>query len=96
MGRFDQIWGPPRPGLPARSPRVVRRPSRSRLAGAPHRGRSVAKAKRTQRSGARETAANVGYEAQLWQVGDALRGSMDAAEYKRVCLGLRGGKSIDA
>jgi type I restriction enzyme M protein len=28
------------------------------------------------------TAANVGYEAQLWQMADALRGSMDAAEYK--------------
>ncbi len=30
------------------------------------------------------TAANVGYEAQLWQMADALRGSMDAAEYKHV------------
>ena len=36
----------------------------------------------------RDTAANVGYEAQLWQMADALRGSMDAAEYKHVCLGL--------
>src|SRR5574340_1647294 len=35
-----------------------------------------------------ETAANVGYESQLWQMADALRGSMDAAEYKHVCLGL--------
>ena len=34
------------------------------------------------------TAANVGYEARLWQMADALRGSMDAAEYKHVCLGL--------
>ncbi|MHC1700110.1 MAG: type I restriction-modification system subunit M [Humidesulfovibrio sp.] len=34
------------------------------------------------------TAANVGYEAQLWQMADALRGSMDAAEYKHVVLGL--------
>ena len=34
------------------------------------------------------TAATVGYEAQLWQMADALRGSMDAAEYKHVCLGL--------
>ena len=32
--------------------------------------------------------ATVGYEAQLWQVADALRGSMDAAEYKHVVLGL--------
>jgi type I restriction enzyme M protein len=34
------------------------------------------------------TAANVGYEAQLWLMADALRGSMDAAEYKHVTLGL--------
>ena len=35
-----------------------------------------------------DSAATVGYEAQLWQMADALRGSMDAAEYKHVCLGL--------
>jgi type I restriction enzyme M protein len=34
------------------------------------------------------TSANVGYEAKLWQMADTLRGSMDAAEYKHVCLGL--------
>src|SRR5438067_1586321 len=34
------------------------------------------------------TAANVGYEADLWRMADALRGSMDAAEYKHVVLGL--------
>src|SRR2546425_644799 len=33
-------------------------------------------------------AAAVGYEAKLWQMADALRGSMDAAEYKHVVLGL--------
>jgi type I restriction enzyme M protein len=33
-------------------------------------------------------AANVGYETELWQMADALRGSMDAAEYKHVVLGL--------
>jgi hypothetical protein len=32
--------------------------------------------------------ANVGYEAELWQMADALRDSMDAAEYKYVVLGL--------
>jgi len=32
--------------------------------------------------------ATVGYEQQLWQMADALRGSMDAAEYKHVVLGL--------
>jgi type I restriction enzyme M protein len=31
---------------------------------------------------------DIGYEAQLWQMADALRGSMDAAEYKHVTLGL--------
>ena len=29
-----------------------------------------------------------GYEAELWRLADALRGSMDAAEYKHVVLGL--------
>ena len=37
---------------------------------------------------AETTSATVGYEAQLWQMADALRGSMDAAEYKHVVLGL--------
>jgi type I restriction enzyme M protein len=35
-----------------------------------------------------DTAANLGYEAELWRMADALRGSMDAAEYKHVVLGL--------
>jgi type I restriction enzyme M protein len=30
----------------------------------------------------------IGYEAQLWQMADALRNNMDAAEYKHVVLGL--------
>jgi type I restriction enzyme M protein len=36
----------------------------------------------------KDTAANVGFEAELWRAADALRGSMDAAEYKHVVLGL--------
>ena len=32
--------------------------------------------------------ATMGYEADLWRMADALRGSMDAAEYKHVVLGL--------
>ena len=32
--------------------------------------------------------ANLGFEAKLWEAADALRGSMDAAEYKHVTLGL--------
>jgi len=34
------------------------------------------------------SSATVGYEAQLWQMADALRGSRAAADYKPVCLGL--------
>lgn len=30
-----------------------------------------------------QSGATVGYEAQLWRMADALRGSMDAAEYKK-------------
>jgi type I restriction enzyme M protein len=36
----------------------------------------------------RSNGANVGFEQQLWQAADALRGSMDSAEYKHVVLGL--------
>ncbi len=32
--------------------------------------------------------ASTGYESELWRMADALRGSMDAAEYKHVVLGL--------
>jgi type I restriction enzyme M protein len=34
------------------------------------------------------SAANLGFEARLWQTADALRNNMDAAEYKHVVLGL--------
>ncbi|MBS0325027.1 MAG: SAM-dependent DNA methyltransferase [Proteobacteria bacterium] len=44
----------------------------------------MAKAYRERKNGPDE----IGYEAQLWQMADALRGSMDAAEYKHVVLGL--------
>ncbi len=35
-----------------------------------------------------KTGAITGHEAELWKMADALRGSMDAAEYKHVVLGL--------
>jgi hypothetical protein len=35
-----------------------------------------------------KTAANLGYEAELWRMADALRGSVGAAEYKHAVLGL--------
>jgi len=47
----------------------------------------MAKAKGRAKAAAND-GATVGYEAQLWQMADALRGSMDAAEYKHVVLGL--------
>ncbi len=48
----------------------------------------ASKEAKKQSGGSNSSAATVGYEAQLWQMADALRGSMDAAEYKHVCLGL--------
>jgi type I restriction enzyme M protein len=53
--------------------------------------RRVAKtAKKTagKKSAGKATAANVGFEATLWATADKLRGTMDAAEYKHVVLGL--------
>jgi type I restriction enzyme M protein len=44
--------------------------------------------RRNNAQAAETTGATVGYEAQLWRMADALRGSMDAAEYKHVVLGL--------
>ena len=35
-----------------------------------------------------DSAANLGFEAELWKAADALRNNMDAAEYKHVVLGL--------
>ena len=47
------------------------------------------KTKKTKKTAAAsENGATVGYEAKLWEMADALRGSMDAAEYKHVVLGL--------
>ena len=46
-------------------------------------------AKRKNNAKAADTnGATVGYERHLWEMADALRGSMDAAEYKHVVLGL--------
>lgn len=40
------------------------------------------------RSKKQDTSANLGFEDKLWLAADKLRGSMDAAEYKHVVLGL--------
>ena len=42
----------------------------------------------TQKARSREDAVHTGHEAEYWRMADALRGSMDAAEYKHVVLGL--------
>ena len=43
---------------------------------------------RTKSNGAKESTANLGFEAKLWLTADKLRNNMDAAEYKHVVLGL--------
>ena len=37
---------------------------------------------------AKDSSANLGFEAKLWLTADKLRNNMDAAEYKNVVLGL--------
>ena len=44
--------------------------------------------RRQQKTQTDGNSATTGYEAELWQMANALRGSMDAAEYKHVVLGL--------
>ncbi len=51
------------------------------------KGVSGGKDQKMEKTGSKN-GANVGYEAELWKMADALRGSMDAAEYKHVVLGL--------
>jgi type I restriction enzyme M protein len=48
----------------------------------------MARRKNASRKANEKSAANLGFEVQLWQAADALRGSMDVAEYKHVVLGL--------
>ncbi len=52
----------------------------------PASGKAVAG--KIKKNSASSSSATVGYEAELWRMADALRGSMDAAEYKHVVLGL--------
>src|SRR6267378_7934077 len=47
----------------------------------------MARAKRNT-SSAKNSSANIGFEAKLWLAADKLRSNMDAAEYKHVVLGL--------
>ena len=43
---------------------------------------------RPQSGSPRDSTATIGFEAKIWLTADKLRNSMDAAEYKRVVLGL--------
>lgn len=45
-------------------------------------------AKKSTNAASSSNGVTIGYEAQLWQMADALRNNMDAAEYKHVVLGL--------
>lgn len=51
-------------------------------------GRPRGSAGSTNQKASKSNGATVGYEADLWRMADTLRGSMDAAEYKHVVLGL--------
>jgi len=68
------------------SPQRQARPSMPHHTAERQESNLVARAKEAPKND--KTAANVGYEAQLWQMADALRNNMDAAEYKHVVLGL--------
>ena len=46
------------------------------------------KHRRSSKRSSAQPSATVGYEAQLWEAANTLRGSMDASEYKHVVLGL--------
>jgi len=48
----------------------------------------MARGNRKKEDRKKNSGANLGFEQQLWAAADALRGSMDAAEYKHVVLGL--------
>lgn len=48
----------------------------------------MARRKNAPKSNGNGTAANLGFELQLWQAADKLRNNVDAAEYKHVVLGL--------
>jgi type I restriction enzyme M protein len=43
---------------------------------------------RARSQNSKQSSADLGFEAKLWQAADKLRSNMDAAEYKHVVLGL--------
>lgn len=48
----------------------------------------MAKTKKTRQNRKKGSGATLDFKAELWAAADALRGSMDAAEYKHVALSL--------
>lgn len=48
----------------------------------------MARGKQTKKRENNKNGANLGFEPQMWQAADKLRGNMDAADYKNVVLGL--------
>jgi type I restriction enzyme M protein len=75
--RMRKLFGPPDETSEASKPAPPAGAGKK-----PQRGKRKAKAEGP------ASGATVGYEAELWRMADALRGSMDAAEYKHVVLGL--------
>src|SRR5690606_23396068 len=91
-GRAVAPAGPGCPFYPYHPPRL---PMNSRARPGPGANRTtnsnseVTLARKASKSArGNDASAPLGYEAQLWKMADALRGAMDAAEYKHVVLGL--------
>src|SRR5690606_4207801 len=91
-GRAVAPAGPGYPFYPYHPPRL---PVNSRARPGPGANRAtnsnseVTLARKASKSArGNDASAPLGYEAQLWKMAVALRGSLDAAEYKHVVLGL--------
>jgi type I restriction enzyme M protein len=70
------------------SPAAATKATEERATPAPHQDRQRLEGTRPMTNTAPDNGATIGYEAELWRMADALRGGMDAAEYKHVVLGL--------
>ncbi len=68
--------------------RLRKQRSGGRAPGSGSNGKGSSAATTAARSAATVQGAATGHETELWAMADALRGSMDAAEYKHVVLGL--------
>jgi len=70
------------------SPAAAPKATEERATPAPRQDRQRRGGTRPMTNTAPDNGATIGYEAELWRMADALRGVMDAAEYKHVVLGL--------